>query len=185
MELGDVLTRLRAARVALSATPGRRALVATVVVLAALIVLDRLFPPPRPGRAAPFATLVAARDGTPLRAFPDNEHVWRHPVALEEVSTLYLEALVRYEDRAFWWHPGVNPWALARAGWQWVAHGRVISGGSTITMQVARILEPTPRTVAGKLRQIARAFQLEWRYSKREILALYLNYAPMGGVLEG
>ena len=96
-----------------------------------------------------------------------------------------LEALVAYEDRAYWWHPGVNPWALARAGWQWLTGGRVVSGGSTLTMQVARILDPTPRTVAGKLKQIARALQLEWRYSKREILALYLNYAPMGGVLEG
>jgi len=153
--------------------------------LAALFALDRLFPPPPPGRAAPFATLVAARDGTPLRAFPDREHVWRHPVTLEDVSPLYLEALVAYEDRAFWRHPGVNPWALARAGWQWLAKGRVVSGGSTLTMQVARIVDPTPRTVAGKLRQIARALQLEWRHSKREILTLYLNYAPMGGVLEG
>ena len=185
MDFHDVMTRLQFARAAVSATRSRRALVVAVVVLAALMALDRLFPPPRPGRAAPFATLVAARDGTPLRAFPDQEHVWRHPVALEDVSPLYLEALVTYEDRSFWWHPGVNPWALSRAGWQWLAHGRVVSGGSTITMQVARILEPTPRTVTGKLKQIARALQLEWRYSKREILALYLNYAPMGGVLEG
>ena len=185
MGIHDVMTRLQVARTAVSATMSRRALVVAVVGLAALIALDRVFPPPQPGRAAPFATLVAARDGTPLRAFPDQEHVWRHPVALEDVSPLYLEALVTYEDRSYWWHPGVNPWALARAGWQWLVHGRVVSGGSTITMQVARILEPTPRTVAGKLKQIARAFQLEWRYSKREILALYLNYAPMGGVLEG
>ncbi|MCL2635456.1 MAG: penicillin-binding protein 1C, partial [Betaproteobacteria bacterium] len=83
------------------------------------------------------------------------------------------------------WHPGVNPVALARAAWQWARHGRIVSGGSTLTMQVARINEPTPRTLAGKARQILRALQLEWRYSKDEILALYVNYAPMGGVLEG
>ncbi|MDP1705832.1 MAG: penicillin-binding protein 1C, partial [Sulfurimicrobium sp.] len=113
------------------------------------------------------------------------DHVWRHPVALADVSPRYIEALIRYEDRAFRWHPGVNPVALLRAGWQWLRHGRIVSGGSTLSMQVARILEPSPRTLAGKARQIARALQLEWRYSKDEILTLYLNYAPMGGVLEG
>jgi penicillin-binding protein 1C len=65
------------------------------------------------------------------------------------------------------------------------AHGEVVSGGSTLTMQVARLLEPTPRTVGGKLRQIARALQLELRLSKREILEIYLSFAPMGGVVEG
>ena len=90
MGFHDVMTRLQAARAAAKATASRRALVATVVVLAALIALDRLFPPPRPGRAAPFATLVAARDGTPLRAFPDQEHVWRHPVASPVSSSIRL-----------------------------------------------------------------------------------------------
>jgi len=77
--------------------------------------LDRAFPLPPPGRDAPFALLVAARDGTPLRAFPDKHYVWRHPITLAEVSPLYTEALIGYEDRAFWWHPGVNPFALVRA----------------------------------------------------------------------
>ncbi|MDP1703199.1 MAG: transglycosylase domain-containing protein, partial [Sulfurimicrobium sp.] len=151
----------------------------------ALLVLDRLFPPPVPGRNAPHALLIVARDGTPLRAFPDRTHVWRHPLRLGEVSPRYIEALVGYEDRTYWWHPGVNPYALLRAGWQWLWHGRVISGGSTLTMQVARILEPTPHTVPGKLRQIMRALQLELHLSKNEILELYLSFAPMGGVLEG
>lgn len=163
----------------------RRAALALGIFAAALLLLDRTFPPPHPGRDAPNALVVLARDGTPLRAFPDRAHVWRHRVALEDVSPRYLEALVRYEDRGFWWHPGVNPLALARAGWQWARAGRVVSGGSTLTMQVARILEPAPRTALGKARQIARALQLEWRLSKREILTLYVNYAPMGGVLEG
>ena len=154
-------------------------------VLALLLLADQLFPPPLPGRAAAQAQVVLARDGTPLRAFPDRTHVWRHPVRLEEVSPRYLEALIAFEDRSFWWHPGVNPWALARAGGQWLRHGRIVSGGSTLTMQVARLLEPTPRTLVGKLRQIARALQLELRCSKREILQIYLTYAPMGGVLEG
>ncbi|MDR1996519.1 penicillin-binding protein 1C [Azonexus sp.] len=163
----------------------RRWLWIALLALVCLAALDRAFPPPVPGRDAPQALLVVARDGTPLRAFPDRDHVWRHPVALADVSPLYLQALQGYEDRWFRWHPGVNPVALARAAWQWVRYGRIVSGGSTLTMQVARIIEPTPRTLAGKARQILRALQLEWRYSKDEILALYVNYAPMGGVLEG
>src|SRR5262245_46233819 len=154
-------------------------------VLAILLALDLVFPLPEPGRDSPYATVVVARDGTPLRAFPGEDHVWRHPVSLKDISSLYLEALVAYEDKAFRWHPGVNPFALARAGWQRLVHGRIVSGGSTITMQVARILDPMPRTIGGKLIQIARALQLEWHYSKDEILELYMNYAPMGGVLEG
>jgi penicillin-binding protein 1C len=154
-------------------------------LLLALLIADRLFPPPLPGRDSPRALLIVARDGTPLRAFPDRNHVWRHPVTLNEVSPLYREALLRYEDRYFRWHPGVNPLALLRAAAQWAASGHIVSGGSTLTMQVARVLEPTPRTLAGKTRQILRALQLEARLSKDEILTLYLNYAPMGGVLEG
>jgi penicillin-binding protein 1C len=169
---------------ALGLLHSRAALVAVAAILA-LLCLDWFFPPPVPGRDAPNALLIVARDGTPLRAFPDREHVWRHPVTLAEVSPRYLEALVRYEDRWFRIHPGVNPLALARAAWQWGRAGHIVSGGSTLTMQVARILEPTPKTLPGKFRQIIRALQLEWRYSKDEILTLYLNYAPMGGVLEG
>lgn len=149
------------------------------------MLLDRAFPPPVPGRDSPHALVIVARDGTPLRAFPDREHIWRHPVGLEQVSPRYLEALIQYEDRAFRWHPGVNPLALLRAAWQWARHGQIVSGGSTLTMQVARILEPTPHNLLGKLRQIVRALQLESHYSKDEILTLYVNYAPMGGVLEG
>lgn len=163
----------------------RRGWLVVLLCLLILLALDLAFPPPVPGRDAPHALLVVARDGTPLRAFPDREHVWRHPVTLAEVSPRYLEALVGYEDRWFRWHPGVNPLALGRAAWQWLWHGRIVSGGSTLTMQVARILEPMPRSIAGKLRQIVRAVQLERRYSKDEILTLYVNYAPMGGVLEG
>lgn len=159
--------------------------VVPMVALLALLVADQLFPPPLPGRDAGQALLIVARDGTPLRAFPDRNHVWRYPVALDEVAPVYRDALLRYEDRYFRWHPGVNPFALARAAGQWAINGRIVSGGSTITMQVARILEPTPRSLPGKARQILRALQLEARLSKDEILTLYLNHAPMGGVLEG
>lgn len=170
------LPRSRRARVALAAVAG-----AAVLAFAA----DRLCPLPAPGRSAPFALIVTARDGTPLRAFPDKLYIWRNPITLAQVSPRYIEALIGYEDRAFWWHPGVNPFAIVRAAGQWLLHGHIVSGGSTITMQVARIIDPTPHTLLGKLHQVLRALQLEVHLSKREILTLYLNYAPMGGVLEG
>ena len=161
----------------------RRLLLALAAPLLIGLLLDRLFPPPLPGGGG--ASVVLAADGTPLRAFPGQDGVWRYPVAPDEVSPLYLEALLGYEDRWFRHHGGVNPLALARAAWQRLRHGRVVSGGSTLSMQVARILEPHPRTFGGKLRQALRAIQLEWRLDKDEILALYLNHAPFGGTVEG
>src|SRR3989442_9649129 len=91
--------------------------VSVLILLLSLEVLDRCFPLPMPGRDSPYALVVVARDGTPLRTFPGDDHVWRHPVSLNDVSPLYLDALVAYEDRMFRWHPGVNPLALVRAGW--------------------------------------------------------------------
>lgn len=161
----------------------RRLLPALLLLLATAWGLDRAFPPPLPETRG--ATVVLAADGTPLRAFPGPEGTWRYPVTPDEVSPLYLEALLGYEDRWFRRHPGVNPVALARAAGQWLRHGRIVSGGSTLTMQVARILEPAPRSVGGKLRQMLRALQLEWRLDKDQILALYLNHAPFGGTVEG
>jgi penicillin-binding protein 1C len=150
--------------------------------LAALIA-DRIWPLPLK-EVAP-ARVVVAEDGTPLWRFADSEGIWRYPVAIEDVSPRYLEALIQYEDRWFWDHPGVNPLSVLRAAWQDLSAGRVISGGSTLTMQVARLLDPHPRTFGGKVRQLWRAIQLEWHLDKRQILTLYLNRAPFGGTLQG
>lgn len=150
-------------------------------------VLDRLFPLPLPD-AGDASVLVVARDGTPLRAFANHEGIWRYPTTPEQVSPLYVQALLTYEDRWFWRHPGINPFALARATFQWVRYRHVVSGGSTLSMQVARIIEPTgtnERSIGAKLRQVLRALQLEAHLSKREILTLYLNHAPFGGTIQG
>jgi len=163
----------------------RRYLIVPGVIIAIAFIADRLFPLPHPEQTSAFSQTVTAYDGTPLRSFPSRRHIWRNPITIEQVSPHYLEALIGYEDRSFWWHPGVNPWALIRAAGQWMFHWRIVSGGSTITMQVARIIDPCDRSIIGKLHQILRAFQLELHYSKRKILTIYLNYAPMGGVLEG
>ncbi|MFO1505947.1 MAG: penicillin-binding protein 1C [Lysobacterales bacterium] len=162
----------------------RRIAFVAVGLLAIAFTLDRLYPLPLPP-ADGGSTWVLARDGTPLRIFPDRNGIWRYPANLDTVSPLYIDALLTYEDRWFWRHPGVNPVALVRAGVQWIHSGRIVSGGSTLTMQVARILDPQPRSIAGKLRQILRAVQLEAHLSKREILTLYLDHAPFGGTLEG
>ncbi|MCA0198205.1 MAG: penicillin-binding protein 1C [Proteobacteria bacterium] len=156
-----------------------------VAILVAVLVLDLAFPPPLP-RASGSASVVVAADGAPLRAFADDEGVWRYPADPGAMSPLYLQALLNYEDRWFRWHPGVNPLAMARAAGQWLRSGGIVSGGSTLTMQVARILDGgDTRSVAGKLRQVARALQLEARLSKDQILQLYLERAPFGGAIEG
>ncbi len=170
------------------AFPLQFVLVALVVAIVAML-LDLAFPLPLP-RQQGAGAIVLSRDGTPLRAFADRGGIWRYPVATTQVSPLYLQALLNYEDRQFWRHRGVNPFALTRAGWQWVRHGRVVSGGSTLTMQVARILDmPTQRRHTRspwtKLRQLARAVQLEVHLDKQEILAIYLDRAPFGGTVEG
>lgn len=149
----------------------------------AVWLADRIWPLPLK-EVAP-ARVVVAEDGTPLWRFADAEGIWRYPVTIEDVSPRYLQALIQYEDRWFWDHPGVNPFSVLRAAWQDLRAGRVISGGSTLTMQVARLLDPHSRTLGGKIRQLWRAFQLEWHLDKRQILTLYLNRAPFGGTLQG
>lgn len=161
----------------------RRFAVGAAALLAALWLADRIWPLPLPGDD--MARVVLAEDGTPLWRFADSEGVWRYPVTVEQVSPLYLDALLTYEDRWFYEHPGVNPLALGRALWQNLTGGHIVSGGSTLSMQVARLLDPHSRTFAGKLRQLWRTAQLEWHLSKREILTLYLNRAPFGGTLQG
>ena len=161
----------------------RRFAVSVLLGMALLWLADRIWPLPMPGDD--LARVVLAEDGTPLWRFADADGVWRYPVSPQEVSPLYLEALLAYEDRWFYHHPGVNPMALARAAWLNLRGGRVVSGGSTLSMQVARLLDPHDRTLPGKLRQLWRTAQLEWHLSKDEILQLYLNRAPFGGTLQG
>ena len=100
----------------------------SVALLSALLLLDLLFPLPVPtGRDS--SVVVAARDGSPLRAFADTQGIWRYPTTLEQVSPLYVQALLGYEDRWFWRHPGINPVALMRAAGQMLGNRRIVSGG--------------------------------------------------------
>jgi len=129
---------------------------------------------------------VVDRGGKLLRAYTVADGRWRMAVGLAEVDPGYTALLLAYEDKRFFSHSGVDAWAMARAVAQAVWHGRVVSGGSTLTMQVARLLEESGTgRVAGKLRQIRVALALERHLSKDQILLLYLHLAPYGGNLEG
>jgi penicillin-binding protein 1C len=138
------------------------------------------------GRDLEYSTLVVDREGRLLRPYATSEGRWRIPVSVESVDPRFLKLLFTYEDKRFETHTGVDMLALARAALQFVSNGRIVSGGSTLTMQVARLLEPRDRRgVTAKLQQIVRAIEIEQSLSKKEILALYLGLAPYGGNLEG
>ncbi len=152
--------------------------------LALLFAADQIFPPDF-ARAHQRSTVVLAADGTMLRGFLTPDDKWRLPVTLKDVDRRYVELLLAYEDGRFADHGGVDLMAVGRAGWQAITNMGVISGASTITMQVARMLEPIPRSLSGKALQAARALQIELRLSKDEILDTYLTLAPFGGNIEG
>ncbi|GLK70385.1 penicillin-binding protein 1C [Ancylobacter dichloromethanicus] len=133
---------------------------------------------------------VLDREGRLLRPFALADGRWRLKADLRDVDRRYVDMLLAYEDKRFWQHGGVDPLALLRAAGQMALHGRIVSGGSTLTMQVARLLEPREgggfaARLRAKLAEMRRAIQLEARLSKREILALYLVLAPYGGNIEG
>jgi penicillin-binding protein 1C len=132
------------------------------------------------------STIVVDRDGRLLRPFTLPDGRWRLPAATHDVDPRYIAMLVAYEDGRFYQHNGVDLRALLRAGAQWLMRGHVVSGGSTLPMQVARLIEPRPdRTIGAKLRQIARAFEIEREVGKAGALDRYLTLAPFGGNLEG
>ncbi|MEA2946849.1 MAG: penicillin-binding protein, partial [Alphaproteobacteria bacterium] len=126
------------------------------------------------------------RDGKLLRPYATREGRWRLPATRDSVDPRFLDLLLAYEDKRFGAHRGIDPVALGRAFSQLLLNGRIVSGASTVTMQVARLLEPrAERSFVAKLRQMVRAVEIERMLSKDEILALYLSLAPYGGNLEG
>jgi len=157
---------------------------AAALIPAGLLALDRALPPDL-SRLAATGRVVTDREGRVLSALPAPGGVWRLPVGAEEVPSVLVDLLIAAEDRRFRLHPGVDPLALARAAGQWARAGRVVSGGSTLSMQAARLLEPRPRTLRSKAIEALRAAQLEWRYGKAGVLRIWLTLAPMGGNLEG
>jgi penicillin-binding protein 1C len=151
----------------------------------AFLALDRIYPLP-PIVEPDVSAQVVDRDGRLLRAFATGEGRWRLPVSLGEVDPQFVKMLIAYEDKRFRDHAGVDPLAMLRAGLQLAANGRIVSGGSTLTMQLARLMEVGGgRTVTTKTKQMFRALQIERQLSKDQILARYLTLAPYGGNIEG
>jgi len=139
-----------------------------------------------PSLTAETSAEVMDRNGTLLRAYTVADGRWRLRTTLDGVDATYVKMLIAYEDKRFYSHAGVDPVAMLRAVYQALTQGKIVSGGSTLTMQIARLLEDgTTGKWAGKLRQIRVALALERQLSKDEILTLYLNRAPFGGNLEG
>lgn len=149
-----------------------------VFISALLCLLPKLEMPP-------CSPILLDQSGEILCTQLTKDEKWRLPIRLDEVPPLYIKMLIAYEDRRFYSHVGVDPIALIRAIGQWIKNGRVISGGSTITMQTVRLLRPRPRTFLYKIEEIFQAIRLELLYSKNEILTMYLTLAPYGGNIEG
>jgi len=146
------------------------------------ILLDLLFPCKVNIR---YSQLILDKDDKLLHAFLSADQKWRMKCELDEVSPLLVKTIIRKEDRWFWYHPGINPVSVVRASIQNAREGERVSGASTITMQLARLLYPSERNLRSKIREAFRALQLEFHYSKSEILGFYLNLLPYGGNIEG
>jgi penicillin-binding protein 1C len=159
---------------------------ATTGVVAMVLIIATAWVVPLPARLlTPPSTVVSYVDDTPMHVFLSPDDKWRFPTTLDDIDPQFLTALMAYEDARFRWHPGVDPIAVARAMLQNISGGRVVSGGSTLTMQLVRIAEPRRRRLWSKVVEAVRAVQLELRWSKDDILRAYLTFAPYGRNLEG
>ena len=133
----------------------------------------------------PYSQQILAADNTLMYAFLSDDEKWRMLVRSEEINQQLRKAILYKEDRFFYYHFGVNPIAIIRAAFNNIVYQKRTSGASTITMQVARLLYPQERTYLNKFTEMFRSFQLEWKYSKEEILNMYFNLVPYGGNIEG
>jgi penicillin-binding protein 1C len=160
-------------------------LVCTASLAGAVWWIHSLGPAPI-GEGLEFSTSVVDREGRLLRPYATRDGRWRLPATIADVDPRFFNVLFAYEDKRFRLHHGVDFWAVARAAVQVVTHGHVVSGASTLTMQVARLIEPhIGRDLHAKLRQMVRAVEMERMLTKDEVLSLYLSLAPYGGNLEG
>lgn len=149
------------------------------------MILDFLFPLPYKSLHKDKSTVVFFSDGSIARIFRTDDDKLRVNINGEEIPLIVKEAFIAAEDRYFYFHFGINPVSVLKAGFSNLKNRRIVSGASTITMQTARMSEPKPRTFLNKIKECFRAIQIELRYSKDEILAMYLNLLPFGSNLEG
>jgi penicillin-binding protein 1C len=163
----------------------RRAILTLLIIAVPMVVALQFWPLPERLTHTPYATLMLDRNDRLLGARIAADEQWRF-VPVEVLPDKYRRALLSYEDKRFFAHPGVDPLAIARAAWLNARAGRVVSGGSTLTMQLARLLrDDPPRTLPEKAREALLALQLEWHFSKDELLIQYASRAPFGGNIVG
>ncbi|MFT3699275.1 MAG: penicillin-binding protein 1C [Kofleriaceae bacterium] len=153
--------------------------------MALLVVIGLAYVVPLPDRETGWSSVVEYRDGRPAYVFLSGDDKWRLHVTLDRVDPKLVEALIALEDKRFWSHMGVDPIAIGRAAWLDITRGRRVSGGSTLSMQLARLYEPRARTIPNKLVDMFRAVQLDLRLPKQEILEEYLSRTPYGENVEG
>jgi len=154
-----------------------------LAVFFAFLIYDALNP--FPGKEVSWSTTIHGADGSLLHAFLSEDEKWRIKASIDEITPELEKTILFKEDRYFRYHPGINPIAVVRAAFNNLKKGRRTSGASTITMQLARMMRPAPRTISAKLLEMVRAFQLEWHFTKDEILQMYFNLLPFGGNVEG
>jgi penicillin-binding protein 1C len=155
-----------------------------LIIITIILLIWYIFCLPKPLFDTPYSTLVTDRNGELLGARIASDGQWRFPPT-DSVPDKYRTCLIAFEDRYFRYHPGVNPFSLGRAMVQNIKSGRVVSGGSTITMQTVRLMRKNKRTYFEKFIEIILATRLEFSYSKNRIIALYASHAPMGGNVVG
>ena len=160
----------------------KKLLITAAALFILFVLLNRIFPVPS---GIEYSTIITDNKGEVVHAFLTRDQQWRMKTELNEISPLLRKTIIAKEDKYFYQHPGINLPAMARAFAKNLLHMKRTSGASTITMQVARALEPKKRTYLNKAIEMFRALQLEWKYSKDEILQLYLNLVPYGSNIEG
>src|SRR6476620_9910226 len=164
----------------------RRWIRSAVFVSLVLAAIWLALPKPPLLEGIDFSTRVRDRNGEVLRVTLTADQKYRVWTPLKEISPVLIDATLKYEDKYYGTHPGVNPVSLIRAAWNLAISRGSHAGASTITMQLARLrYHLRTRTFTGKLRQIVYALELERHYSKAQILEAYLNLAPYGRNIEG
>jgi penicillin-binding protein 1C len=156
--------------------------VATLAIVVSGVILNKVFPLPD---NIEYSTVVTDNRGDIIHVYLTADDKWRIRSGLDDISPLLKKTIIYKEDRHFYVHFGINPFSIVRAVVNNTLQGKRTSGASTITMQVARALQPKRRTYANKMIEIFRALQIEWKYSKDEILNMYCNLLPYGGNIEG
>jgi penicillin-binding protein 1C len=160
----------------------KKILVLFIFLLTAVILIDFCFPYKF---SIPYSTQILDQEGNIIHAFLSKDDKWRLHIDEKELTPLLKKTLIHKEDKYFYYHFGINPLAILRAVASNFSSGKRVSGASTITMQVVRLIQPNKRTYTNKIVEAWRAIQLELHYSKSEILQLYLNLVPYGGNIQG